>query len=99
MLDPKPAIELGTHLQWANGTLVRPYVRGGVTLFDEMDFTLQANSLSAPSQVSPFRIRTGIDDVHADVSAGVEVLSAGGASLSSFMTGASAKRSRRMPPA
>ena len=86
-LSASPSIELGTQLQWASGVLVRPYVRGGVTVFDETDFTLQASFLGAPSQVAPFRIATGIDDVVADVSAGVEVLSAGGASLKLFYDG------------
>ena len=47
----------------------------------------QATFLGAPSQVAPFRIRTGIDDVLADVSAGVEVLWGRGASLKLFYDG------------
>jgi hypothetical protein len=79
----------------ANGTLVRPFVRGRVTVFDETDFTLKASFAGSPSQVAPFRISTGIDNVLADVSAGVEVLDLRGRRSSCFMTGASATPSRR----
>jgi hypothetical protein len=68
-------------------TLVRPYVRGGVTVFDETDFSVRASFAGAPSQVGTFGIKTDIDDVLADVSTGVEVLSTGGASLKLFYDG------------
>jgi hypothetical protein len=71
----------------ANGTLIRPYVRGGATIFDETDFTLKASFAGTPKGVAPFRIRTGIDDVVADVSAGVEVLDLRGASVKLFYDG------------
>ena len=41
----------------------------------------------SPSKVAPFRIGTGIDNVLADVSAGVEVLNLRGASLKLFYDG------------
>ena len=56
-------------------------------MFDETDFTLTASFAGTPKGVAPFRIRTGIDDVVADVSAGVEVLGLQGASLKLFYDG------------
>lgn len=97
-LCASPALEFGTQFAMANGTLIRPYVRGGATIFDETDFTLKATFVGTPKGVAPFRIRTGIDDVVADVSAGVEVLDVRGASVSS-LTDALATRSRRTLPA
>jgi outer membrane autotransporter protein len=86
-LSASPALELGTQFAMANGTLIRPYVRGGATMFDETDFTLKASFAGTPKGVAPFRIRTGIDDVVADVSAGVEVLDLRGASVKLFYDG------------
>ena len=54
--------------------------------FDETDFTLTSFA-GTPKGIAPFRIRTGIDDVVADVSAGVEVLALGGTSLKLFYEG------------
>lgn len=53
----------------------------------QTDFTLQASFLGAPAQVALFLIRTGIDDMLADVSSGVEALSAGAVSLQLFYDG------------
>ena len=86
-LSATPALELGTQFAMASGTLIRPYVRGGVTVFDEPDFTLKASFVGTPKGVAPFRIKTGIDDVVANVSAGVEVLDLRGASLKLFYDG------------
>ena len=62
-LSASPALELGTQFAMANGTLIRPYVRGGATIFDETDFALKASFAGTPKGVAPFLIRTGIDDV------------------------------------
>ena len=86
-LSAAPALEFGTQFAMANGTLIRPYVRGGGTIFDETEFTLKASFVGTPKGVAPFRIRTGIDDVVADVSAGVEVLDVRGASVKLFYDG------------
>jgi uncharacterized protein with beta-barrel porin domain len=86
-LSASPALELGTQFAMANGTLIRPYVRGGATIFDETDFTLKASFAGTPKGIAPFRIRTGIDDVVADVSAGVEVVDVRGASVKLFYDG------------
>ena len=86
-LSASPALELGTQFAMANGTLIRPYVRGGATIFDETDFALKASFAGTPKGVAPFLIRTGIDDVVADVSAGVEVLDVRGASVKLFYDG------------
>lgn len=86
-LSASPALELGTQFAMANGTLIRPYVRGGATVFDETDFTLTASFAGTPKGVAPFRIRTRIDDVMANVSAGVEVLDVRSASVKIFYDG------------
>ena len=85
-LSASPTLELGTQFAMANGTVIRPYVRGGATIFDE-PFTLTASFAGTPKGVAPFRIRTGIDDVVANVSAGVEALGVRSASVKLFYDG------------
>lgn len=43
VLSATPALELGAQFGDPNGTPVRPYVRGGATLFDDPDFVLLAS--------------------------------------------------------
>ena len=64
-----PMLELGAQFGNPNGTLVRAYVRGGATLFDDQDFVLLASFAGAPSGVGPFRIATNTDDVVSNVGA------------------------------
>jgi hypothetical protein len=82
-----PALEIGAQFSGPSGTLVRPYVRGGATFFDDPDFVLLASFEGSPSGVGPFRIATNTDDVVADVSAGLDVIGAGGASLRLYYDG------------
>lgn len=69
-----PALEIGTEWWWANGTLVRPFLRGGVTWFSDDDVTVTASFAGSPAGVSPFTIRSQVDQVQADVAAGVEMI-------------------------
>ena len=62
-------------------------MRGGATFFDNTDFALQASFEGAPSGVGPFRIATKTDDVVADVSAGIDLISMSGAELKLFYDG------------
>jgi outer membrane autotransporter protein len=75
-----PALELGAQFGQPGGTLYRPYVRGGATLFDDPDFVVLASFEGAPSGVGPY-------DVVADLSAGVDVIGARGASLRLYYDG------------
>jgi outer membrane autotransporter protein len=52
-LSASPALELGTQFAMANGTVIRPYVRGGATIFDETDFTLKVSFAGTPKGVAP----------------------------------------------
>ena len=52
-LSASPALQLGTQFTMANGTLIRPYVRGGATIFDETDFTLKASFAGTPKWLRP----------------------------------------------
>ncbi len=51
-----PSLEIGTEWWIANGTLVRPYLRGGATWYENGNLALTASFLGAPAGVSPFTI-------------------------------------------
>ena len=76
-----PALEIGTQWGHPGGTLVRPYVRGGVSFYSDADFPIAAGFAAAPG-VGPFVTNGSIDDVLGDVSAGLNILGAGGGVLS-----------------
>jgi outer membrane autotransporter protein len=87
VLSASPALEVGTQFGTLNGTLVRPYVRGGATFFDDPDFVLLASFQGAPGAVGPFRIATATDDVIGNVGAGIDVIGSRGASLRLYYEG------------
>lgn len=87
VLSATPALELGAQFGNPNGTLVRPYVRGGATFYDDPDFVLLASFEGVPGGVGPFRIATATDDVLANVGAGVDVIGSEGASFRLYYEG------------
>ena len=87
VLSVSPALEIGTQYKWADGTLLRPYVRGGATFFGNNDFSLLASFEGAPAGVGPFQISTKTDDVVADVGAGLDWIGRGGTELKLFYEG------------
>ena len=82
-----PALEAGTEWWWSNGTLVRPFVRAGLTWYSEDDVTVAASFSGAPSGVAPFTIVANTDDVQADVAAGIELIDSSDSALRIFYDG------------
>ena len=76
-----PALEIGSEWVMANGALVRPYVRGGVSFYNDANFPVSASFAAAPG-VAPFTTTGEIDDVLGDVSAGVSFMSVAGSVIS-----------------
>ncbi len=82
-----PAVEVGTEWWTTAGTLIRPFVRGGVTWFSEDDVTVSASFAGAPDGVGPFSIRASTDEVLYDLSAGLEMITAGETNFRVFYDG------------
>jgi hypothetical protein len=53
VLSTSLALALGAQFHWAGGTLVRPYVRGGATFFDNTDFALETSFAGSPGGIGP----------------------------------------------
>ncbi len=81
VLSALPVLEAGTEYWLGNGTLLRPYLRGGVAWYGNGDLALTANFLAAPAGVAPFTIVTKTDDVMGIVGAGIDVINSGDAVL------------------
>ena len=81
VLSVSPAIELGGEIGGSSGSILRPFIRAGVTVLDGTDFQLTSGFLGAPAGVAPFRINADIDEVIADVSAGLDVIAKDGVVL------------------
>ncbi len=87
VFSASPAIEIGTQYWLADGQSVRPFVRAGVTWWSDDDVTVAASFAGAPGGVAPFAISAGMDQLQADVAAGLEIVTRGNSSFSIFYSG------------
>ncbi len=82
-----PALELGTTLNTDDGGTIRPYVRAGVTFYDDTDQSLTARFASAPASVGGFTTTSEFDDTFADLEAGATLFSNGQQTLAAGYEG------------
>lgn len=78
VISVSPTLELGAQVALAGGGVARPFIKGGATWLDTDEFTTTANFAGAPAGVAPFAVATEVDDVVADVGAGVDLFSPSG---------------------
>lgn len=69
-----PSVEMGSEWWLSNDTLVRPFVRAGVSFYEGNDFALSAGFAGAPVGISPFTINTDTDDVMGVIGAGLDMI-------------------------
>ncbi len=69
-----PSLEIGTEWWMPNGTLIRPFLRGGATWYENGNLALSAAFLGTPAGLTPFTIHTNMDDVMGTVGAGLDVI-------------------------
>jgi len=76
-----PAIEIGSEHALSNGWTARMRLKAGVTLSSQDQNALTARFAGAPAGAPGFEIASDVDNVLADVEAGVTLLSGGNTSL------------------
>ncbi|WP_298822592.1 autotransporter-associated beta strand repeat-containing protein [uncultured Roseibium sp.] len=76
-----PAIEIGSEHALPNGWTARMRLKAGVTLSSQDQNSLNAHFAGAPAGAPGFESTSDVDNVLADVEAGVTLLSAGNTSL------------------
>lgn len=69
-----PAVEVGGQFVSANGTLLRPFARGGIRAFSENNLTATASFIGSPTGASAFTVTTPLDQWMGEVSTGLEIL-------------------------
>ncbi len=95
-----PALEVGSEYRLSALSVLRPFLRGGVTWRDGDNVDLSAGFAAAPAGVGQFTINTAVDDVLADVAAGIDVINTSGAVLRlQYEQAVSARRRSRTAPA
>jgi outer membrane autotransporter protein len=72
-----PALEAGAEWQLSSGTLIRPFISGGVTWFGDTGFTGTSSFIVAPEGADSFVTRTEIDKVMGKVTAGIDIIGVG----------------------
>ena len=66
-----PSLELGRDIDRGDGRIIRPFVRAGVTVYNDTDQALFASFAGAPAAAGGFTTTSEFDDVFADIEAGV----------------------------
>ncbi|MCH9807997.1 MAG: autotransporter domain-containing protein [Alphaproteobacteria bacterium] len=82
-----PALEIGGEFAVPGGSLLRPFVRAGVSFFNDDEHDLTARFAGAPGGVGAFAISSEFDDIFADIEAGVSIFSLNGAELTASYEG------------
>ncbi len=67
-------VELGTEVRLNSGGVARPFLRGGITWRDTDHFDTSASFIGAPDG-APFAVTSSIDDLTANVAAGLDLIS------------------------
>ena len=75
VLSVSPGLEVGSQLQLANGTLIRPYSRVGVTLFGNNEIATTAHLAGTTGD---FEIASSGDRTLLDLTSGLDILSPDG---------------------
>lgn len=76
-----PGLEIGGEMRDGGGTIWRPYIRAGVTVFNDDGLSVTAGFADAPAGVAGFNVATQLDTVYADIDAGMHLLTTSGVNL------------------
>ena len=77
-----PAVEFGTEYAIGSGTAMKPFLKTGVTYIADTHSSLTAGFVGAAPGVTGFTIDSDMDDLYADIEAGVQIFTQDGSSLS-----------------
>ncbi|WP_201401308.1 autotransporter domain-containing protein [Kaistia sp. 32K] len=82
-----PEVEVGGQVITAGGTMIRPYVKGGVTAFSSDSFALNARFVADTSNTSDFTVTSSTDRLLWNTSVGVDLLFENGNTVRAFYDG------------
>jgi hypothetical protein len=73
IFSASPMMEVGGQFVFANGTGLRPYLRGGVTVFSDDELSIKSAFIGAPASAGTFSNWSNFDQVIGQLSAGVTI--------------------------
>jgi len=82
-----PEVEVGGQVITAGGTMIRPYVKGGVTVFSNDSFDLNARFAADTSGTNDFTVTSSTDRLLWNTSVGVDMLFENGNTVRAFYDG------------
>ncbi|WEK50871.1 MAG: autotransporter domain-containing protein [Candidatus Kaistia colombiensis] len=82
-----PEVEVGGQVITASGAMIRPYLKGGVTVFSDDSFDLSAHFAADTSGASDFIVTSSTDQLLWNTSVGVDVLFENGNTVRAFYDG------------
>lgn len=77
-----PAVEFGTEYAMGFGAAVKPFLKTGITYLADTHSSLTAGFVAADPGTDGFTIDSSVDDLYADIEAGVQFFTHDGSSLS-----------------
>ena len=81
-LSVSPGVEIGAEFALSETFALKPYLRAGPSFVDNAELGLNAGFLEAPAGVGGFAESAAVDDLYADIEAGVTLFKLGGGSES-----------------
>jgi len=81
LLSVTPGFEVGTEIASADGTILRPYLRAGIIMFDDDEVSVTTNFAAAPAGVAPFLVKGKYEQYAADIESGLHILTRTGINL------------------
>lgn len=76
------SLEIGKEIKLEDGTIIKPYLRAGATIFDDNALSVSASFAGAPDGVPSFSVDSEYDRVFADVQAGINLIGTDDSSIS-----------------
>lgn len=90
-----PAVEFGTEYAVDPDTTMKPFIKAGITYIANNNSRLTAGFVDAPSSIGSFTTASDLDDLFADIEAGVQIFKDNGTSLSFGYKGMVSDQSRQ----
>ena len=88
VLSATPAVEIGTRIDLADGTVLRPFANAGARLVSGNDWTVDASFRNAPDGAGGFESHVDNPDAIATFGAGITVMTKGNLDLTAQYQGA-----------
>lgn len=87
VVSVSPSAEIAGNWQVGDEWVLKPFARGGATFYGDTTFSTESRFRSAPAGTSGFATDEAMDQLVANISAGMDVIAPGGTSLRFFYEG------------